>query len=855
MDNRSFNTRRRLFVWSPVLLASTAFVCTGLSLWMLYGSFRRQQEQFLTQQVNERLRLLETIGRSNNWDREKTLKEFVEFNVKHARLGATGECTLVCRDGAGLRFLFREHSDAVSRLPASPDTAIAEPCRKALEGNAGTLVGEDYRGIEVLAAYAPVPNWNWGIVVKIDASELRSPLLTTAVAAISVVMLLVVVGGLLIVQFGKPLIRELEQSNERLDLAIQGSSNGMWDWPDVTKDEQWWSPKLYELVGYATDEVTPSFSQFKAFLHPDDVDPLVGAVDGHLNQRIPHDIECRLRTKSGKYRWFRGRAKAIWDANGNPIRMSGSIEDIDKLKQAEEALRQSNDELQAIYDGMADGILIADAETRQFVRANASICLMLGYSEEELLSLSVVDIHPGKDLPAVLEAFQAQMEGDLRLAEDMPILRKDGRTFRADISTQRILYNGRPSLIGFFRDVTERKQAEAELRDAKQVAEAANQAKSEFLANISHEIRTPMTAILGFADILADTAVDKEAVEAIQIIRRNGENLLQIINDILDLSKIESNKCKIEQMVCSPRQVVTEAISLMKVRANAKGLSLVCEVQRDVPENITTDPIRLRQILVNLISNAIKFTELGGVQVVTQLVASGDEPKLRFDIIDTGIGLLEEQISRLFQPFSQADTSTNRQFGGTGLGLAISKRLANMLSGDIAVTSVLGKGSTFSLTIATGKLDKRPSGNHSPPSLQTAVPQSRLDGRILLAEDGPDNQRLIVHILRRAGAEVAVAENGQVAVDLALAAQQAGNPFDVVLMDIQMPLMDGFEATRRLRNAGCLTPIIALTAHAMAGYRQRCLDAGCNDYTTKPIDRAVLLECVAKYLVPEPVPT
>ena len=227
-------------------------------------------------------------------------------------------------------------------------------------------------------------------------------------------------------------------------------------------------PKLYELLGYATDEVTPSFSHFKAFLHPDDVDRLVATVDAHLNQHIPHDIECRLRMKSGEYRWFRGRAKAIWDAKGNPIRMSGSIEDIDKQKQAEGALRQSNNELQAIYDGMVDGILIADAETRQFVRANASICMMLGYSEEELLSMSVLDIHPAKDLPTILEIFQAQAEGRLSLGEDIPVLRKDGSTFRADISTQQTLYNGRPSLIGFFRDVTERNRMDKVLRDSEE---------------------------------------------------------------------------------------------------------------------------------------------------------------------------------------------------------------------------------------------------------------------------------------------------------------------------------------------------------------------------------------------------
>jgi len=227
--------------------------------------------------------------------------------------------------------------------------------RAALEGKSGTLLGKDYRGVEVLAAYGPVPHLGWGLVAKIDASEFRSPLLKAAEIIAAMVMLLVVGGGLLIVQIGRPLIRQLEQSQERLDLAIQGTSHGLWDWPDVSKDEQWWSPKLYELIGYATDEVTPGFSHLKAFLHPDDVGRLVTAVDAHVNQRIPHDIEFRLRTKSGEYRWFRGRAKAIWDAEGHPIRMSGSIEEIDKQKQAEEALQQSNDELQAIYDGMVDG--------------------------------------------------------------------------------------------------------------------------------------------------------------------------------------------------------------------------------------------------------------------------------------------------------------------------------------------------------------------------------------------------------------------------------------------------------------------------------------------------------------------
>ncbi|MGD0516961.1 MAG: ATP-binding protein [Thermoguttaceae bacterium] len=924
MSSRSFNTRRRLFIWSPVLLAYTAFVCTGLALWMLYGTFWRQQEQLLTQQVDEQVRLLETIGGSNNWDREKTLKDFVEFNAKHSRLGATSECTLACRDGDGLRFLFRKHPDALSRLPASSDTALAEPMRKALEGKTGTLVGKDYRGIEVLAAYAPVPKWNWGIVVKIDTSELRSPLLTTAVVAISVAMLLVIGGSLLIVQLGRPLIRDIEQSHERLGLAIRGASNGLWDWPDVTKNEQWWSPKLYELVGYATDEVMPSFSQFKAFLHPDDVDRLVAAVDAHLNQHIPHDIECRLRTKSGEYRWFRGRAKAVWDAEGNPIRMSGSIEDIDKQKQAEWRRLRSISRLEAV-NRLHEALLLPEHMEQKFQRItelaveslNLDFCRIWMIKKADLceagcIHASVTDgphqcQHRDRCLHLVSSSGRythidgghrrvpigAYKIGRIASGSEKQFLTNDvaHEPRIGDPEWASLLglvsfvgyklrdANGRPIgvLAGFAQHAIDEEddafllnlaettsvvilssEAQQELIQAQQAAESANRAKGEFLANMSHEIRTPMTAILGFADILAGTVIDKEAVEAIQIIRRNGDHLLQIINDILDLSKIESNKCKIGQIACSPHQVVTEVVSLMKVPANAKGLSLTLEVGSDIPEKITTDPIRLRQILVNLIGNALKFTEIGGVQVIMQLDARGDEPKLRFDVIDTGIGLSEEQISRLFQPFSQADTSTNRCYGGSGLGLAISKRLAEMLGGDLTVTSVFGKGSTFRVSIATRSMDgakliDQPSeaAQYTPYALHSEI---RLDGCILLAEDGPDNQRLIAHILQKAGAEVVVAENGQVAFALALAAWQAGNPFDVILMDMQMPVVDGYQATRELRSIGYGGPIIALTAHAMMEDRQKCLDAGCNNYTTKPIDRAVLLECVAKHLAPGPVP-
>ncbi len=410
------------------------------------------------------------------------------------------------------------------------------------------------------------------------------------------------------------------------------------------------------------------------------------------------------------------------------------------------------------------------------------------------------------------------------------------------------------------------------LHNAREAAEAANRTKSEFLANMSHEIRTPMTAILGFADVLLENLSKPENVEAAKTIRRNGQYLLEIINDILDLSKIEAGKLTVETIGFSPKQVINDVVELMRVRAEGKKLPLVAEYATPIPETIQSDPTRLRQILINLIGNAIKFTEKGCVRLVVRLI--NDEPSmpmLCFEVIDTGIGMTEEQIAKLFRPFTQADTSTTRKFGGTGLGLTISKRLAEMLGGTISVRSTPGAGSTFTVLLPTGSLegvqmvDGSPDEKEKPTDESSAArrasdttgsstAQKQLNCRVLLAEDGPDNQRLISFVLRKAGAEVTVVENGQLALEAALAAQSEGKPFDVVLMDMQMPVLDGYHATKKLREADYQRPVIALTAHAMADARQECLAAGCDDYLSKPIDRKRLIEVVAHYAAHDAAP-
>ncbi|HWB09772.1 MAG TPA: response regulator [Pirellulales bacterium] len=386
-----------------------------------------------------------------------------------------------------------------------------------------------------------------------------------------------------------------------------------------------------------------------------------------------------------------------------------------------------------------------------------------------------------------------------------------------------------------------------ELSAAKVAAEAASRAKSEFLANMSHEIRTPMTAILGFSELLMDQELSENGIEAVHIIRRNGDYLLGIIDDILDLSKIEAGQLKVETIACSPARIVEEVTHLMRLRASAKNLALLRNLDEHVPQFIQSDPTRLRQILVNVVSNAIKFTEAGEVWLDVHLAAAdGRQPMLEFEVSDTGIGMSEDEVRRLFQPFHQADASTTRRFGGTGLGLAISQRLAEMLGGTIEVESRPGAGSKFTIRIAAvaAQSAAREETAHNAPR----EPLAKLDCNILVAEDGCDNQRLIVVFLERAGARVTLVDNGQAAVDAALQSANDGNPFNVIVMDMQMPILDGYAAARQLRERGCAVPVVAMTAHTMAGDREKCLDAGCSDYIAKPINRRLLLDTIARWV-------
>jgi signal transduction histidine kinase/ActR/RegA family two-component response regulator len=380
------------------------------------------------------------------------------------------------------------------------------------------------------------------------------------------------------------------------------------------------------------------------------------------------------------------------------------------------------------------------------------------------------------------------------------------------------------------------------LRASEAKARTADHAKSLFLANMSHEIRTPMTAIIGYADLLEDANQPEiERAECVRIIRRNGEHLLSIINDILDVSRIEAGRLTVESVPCSPEQIARDVTTLMAHRAAERGVDLRLEVPEAVPW-IRSDPVRIRQVLVNLVGNAIKFTASGHIIVRLDVheTALSSARRICFDIEDTGIGISGEHLERLFHAFSQADASTTRRFGGSGLGLSISRSLARLMGGDVSAVSQLGRGSTFTFWFDSPIAPPQDTVIHA---VQPAG--ERLRGRILLAEDGPDNQRLFKFHLERAGADVHIVCDGRQAVD---AAFSSAGGFDLVLMDMQMPLLDGYSAAAELRRRGWRGPVVALTANAMSGDRRRCLDAGCDDYLAKPITRDSLLAVCAKWM-------
>lgn len=507
-----------------------------------------------------------------------------------------------------------------------------------------------------------------------------------------------------------------------------------------------------------------------------------------------------------------------------------------------------------VLNSFAEGMILIDGSNR-ILFANRRVAEATGLDAEELVgrridSLPWCQDNEDDELPW----DQANRTGQ-HVLEKVIRLRRDPGDGERRMLTFTVNCNAFPGrgVMATLDDITEIDETKAKLAVALGAAKDANEAKSVFLANMSHEIRTPLNAVLGFTDVLRRGLVSDsdEAIDHLNMIHRSGAHLLSLINDILDLSKIEAGKMDVESIPTSIVDALLEATQVQSARANEKDIDLSVALLTDIPESIQSDPTRLRQIITNLVGNAIKFTEKGSVRVRAECEPAPNGGTLRIHVQDTGIGMTPQQQEKIFESFVQADSSTTRKFGGTGLGLSISRRLAQAMGGELTVQSVAGEGSTFtvSLTVSQNDLERQISPSEVD-ALAAKRKRSRsgqllqlAKGPILVVDDGASNRRLIDLVLSRAGAEVTCACNGLEAIQ-----EMAKQQFGLVFMDMQMPVLDGMTATQKLREVGCTTPIVALTGNAMKGDREKYLAGGCSDFLSKPVNLDQLLQCAAKYI-------
>jgi len=569
-------------------------------------------------------------------------------------------------------------------------------------------------------------------------------------------------------------------------------------------------------------------------------------------------VEAHDLPGSGRI-WVQVIKTPVLGPKGNVVGVQILFWDVTAREKALNELRESETRKRMIFEASMDCILFTD-ESGKILEFNRAAEVVFGYLRQEVIDRNMIDVFVPPELRdrqrTNVERYMGAGELGSMLGRrlETSMIRKNGEPFLAEMTMQPIpLAEDATGFAVFVRDITAVKKAEEDLVHAKEAAESANRAKGAFLANMSHEIRTPMNAIIGMTELVLGSELDNEQRDYLRTVLESGNSLLALLNDVLDFSKIESGRADLEETEFNLRQSVEESIRSFLYRAKQKALGLSFEISPDTPEWFVGDPLRLQQILVNLVSNAIKFTDQGSICVHVHTVSTiEDTAVLRFEVSDTGIGIPANKCRKIFEEFEQADSSTKRRFGGTGLGLAICARLVQMMQGEIGVDSEEGRGSLFHFTVSLGLPEDRPRTAETfvtPPVVLIAnsdaagggKPESGL--RILLAEDSPANQKLALGLLKKHGHHVIVANSGKEAYDAFLA-----QPFDLILMDVQMPDMDGFEATMAIRAAerDSHVPIIAMTAHALKGDQERCLEAGMDDYIAKPVRAQTLFEAVSR---------
>ncbi|MEK6986016.1 MAG: MASE1 domain-containing protein [Candidatus Thermoplasmatota archaeon] len=629
----------------------------------------------------------------------------------------------------------------------------------------------------------------------------------------------------------------LRESATRLEQAQAIAHVGSWDW-DIKGNRVAWSPELHRIFGVEPGARPVDYAAYLGILHPEERAMVDQTIQKAFQDHQPFAFDHRVVRPDGSLRWVHGEGRVEVVA-GAPVRMSGTAQDITERSEIrhvlEQTVRRFDDAEAATGRGTWEWDIIQDravwsagmyrlfgVDSATFQNSNANFLAMVDPADRPRLgqAMAAALASPG---PFLQEYRFHRPDGTLIhiRGEGNCIVDKDGKVRR---------------MFGSIQDVTAQKQIEAALRAAKEVAEQAAQAKSDFLANMSHEIRTPLNAVLGMSQLLLDAGLEPRSQDMVQVIRTSGEHLLTVLNDILDLSKLEAGELELAQEPLDPLRIARESLRIIGPRAAERGLNVTLEPTGN-PGPFVGDASRLRQVLLNLLSNAVKFTDAGGIvlQVEGRRRADG-QVETRFAVEDSGIGIPADRLGQLFHPFRQLDASSTRAHGGTGLGLAISQRLVLQMGGTIAVESHVGRGSTFAFTLLAPHGVPRMAVS---PSAHPVAPQSP---RILLAEDNPVNRKVALAMMERLGYHADVASNGQEAVEAV-----KRQTYDVVLMDVQMPVLDGLEATRRIHaEKGAKSPfIVALTAGALPGDREKCMAAGMDYFLAKPIRLEALAEVLS----------
>ncbi|MBD2186946.1 response regulator [Pseudanabaena mucicola] len=681
---------------------------------------------------------------------------------------------------------------------------------------------------------------------------------------------------------------ELDFTKERLQLAIEGSGIGLWDWSiqtgEITINDQW-----AEMIGYRLSELEPiCFETWSEHLHPDDFQKATVMLKKHLQGEISaYECELRMRHKSGDWVWVLCKGRIVaWDQDARPLRMIGTHLDINERKQANQALEQLNRELEDRVERRTKALQQSETQLQSSEeRSHAMLVaipdlvfrvsrhgnyldfkqpiqeeycvdpqLVIGKNIYDPYPIDISEEHAALKHAAIEKALSTK---NVQIYEQYIRL---GGKFRYE--EVRVSPCGNDEVVFFVRDISDRKLAEAQLQQTNQELARATRLKDEFLANMSHELRTPLNAILGMAEGLQDQVfgtVNERQIKAIQTIRSSGTHLLELINDILDVSKIVAGQIEINRIPTAIPQLCQSSLGFVKQQALRKQIQIYTKMPLDLPD-IWIDERRIRQVLINLLNNAVKFTPAGGSVTLDVTYCPADRSgqsqgnnaiaNLQISVIDTGIGIAAENIPKLFKPFVQIDSALNRQYAGTGLGLTLVKQMIEIHGGNVSLTSELGKGSCFTITLPYISGVEQPTSSHHSITPVESPPQftdiDRLNAPvILLVEDNEANVLTVSSYLTERGYQILIAKNGQEAIAMAQAMQP-----HLIVMDVQMPIMDGLEATKQIRQIPHLIniPIIALTALAMPEDHERCIQAGANSYLVKPVSLSQLINTMRQLL-------